>query len=274
MVLGVSRTSRYRKPTVQTSRDEADIIELRAIHDLHPSYGYRRLAIALDWGWDKTRRLMKQAGIQGSKTRRKAWRSTAKAEEPAPVNQLAKLEVPTQSGAWVQDFTYMWFCGRWYYVAVILELEHRRVVGWALGGRHTSGLILQALKRALAKYPAPTILHSDRGSEYLSTAHFLACEHYGITISCSAAASPWQNGYMESWFGKFKTDLGPPSKFQDLGELYEAIAGQIYYYNHERIHTSLGMSPAAHAERSEDEKLQPSGRKRTLRDKVLQIFLS
>lgn len=270
----MSRTSRYRKPTVQTSRDEADIAELTAIHELHPSYGYRRLAIALDWSWDKTRRLMKLSGIRVSKGKRKAWRSSGKSEKPAPANQLAKLREPTQGEAWVQDFTYMWFCGRWYYLAVIVELEHRRVVGWALGGRHTSGLILQALKRALTKHPAPRILHSDRGSEYLSTAHFLACEHYGITVSCSAAASPWQNGYMESWFGKFKTDLGPPTKFQDLGELYEAIAGQIYYYNHERIHTALGMSPEAHAERREQELAKPAEKTRTLRDRVLQIFRS
>ncbi len=112
-VLGVSRTSRYRKPTIQSGRDEADIAELRAIHDLHPSYGYRRLATALGWSWDKTRRLMKLAGLQGSKAKRKIWRSTAKPEKAAPTNQLAKLEAPTQSGAWVQDFTYMWFCGRW-----------------------------------------------------------------------------------------------------------------------------------------------------------------
>ncbi len=113
---------------------------------------------------------------------------------------------------------------------------------------------------------------ADRGSEYLSTAHALACEHYGITISCSAPSSPWQNGYMESWFGKFKPELGPLTQFEDLGQLYEAIAGQIYFYNHDRIHTALGMSPEAHARSREGEQIKPTEKRRTLADRLLQIL--
>lgn len=248
--------------------------ELRVAHAQRPAYGYRRLAIHLHWSWDKTRRLMKQSGIQGPPARRKGCRPSGKAANPAPANQLPLSDSPTTKQAWVQDFTYLKFGGRWYCLAVILELESRRVVGWALGGRHTAGLILQALKQAVAKYGPPKLLHSDRGSEYLSTAHFLACEHYGIQISCSAPGSPWQNGYMESWFGKFKAELGPLTQFEDLGQLYEGIAGQIYYYNYDRLHTALGMSPEAHARSLTDTKSKPTEKPRTIRDKLLQIFRS
>lgn len=271
-MLGVDRTHHYRKPTAQAERDQADITELELVHTARPAYGSRRLALHLAWNRKKAQRLMRQAGIQLKQAKGKAWRTSGKAANPAPANQLALVEEPTSADAWVQDFTHLKFAGRWYYLAVSLELESRRVVGWALGGRHSAGLILQALKQAVAKYPAPKVLHSDRGSEYLSTAHFLACEHYGIAISCSAPASPWQNGYMESWFGKFKAELGPVSQFEDLGQLYEAIAGQIYFYNHDRIHTALGMSPVAHANSRKEVLTKPTEKRRTLRDRLLQFL--
>lgn len=152
-----------------------------------------------------------------------------------------------ESGGWVQDFTYMWFLGQWHYLAVVLDLKTRQVLGWRLGLRHTSELTYSSVLDALSKYPAPTILHSDQGSEYLSYKHQLLCERLEITLSCSDKASPWQNGYMERWFGSFKFELGSLTPYQDIGQLHEAIALQMHYYNTRRIHTALKMSPAAYA---------------------------
>ena len=149
--------------------------------------------------------------------------------------------------AWVQDFTYLWFEKRWHYLAVVLDLKTRQVVGWRLGTRHTSELTLAALQEALRRFPAPAILHNDQGSEYLSFAHQLMCERYEIQLSASNKSSPWQNGYMERWFGNFKPELGSLNQYQDIAELHEAIALQIHYYNTKRIHSALGMSPAAYA---------------------------
>lgn len=168
------------------------------------------------------------------------------------------------SGGWVQDFTYLWFQGRWHYLAVVLDLKTRRVMGWSLGLSHTSELTLAAVQDALRKYPPPTILHSDQGTEYLSYKHQLLCDRFGIQLSASAKSSPWQNGYMERWFGNFKLELGSLKQFTDLAQLHEAIALQLHYYNTERIHLALGMSPAAYAAsliplKSSDRVLQKRG---------------
>lgn len=168
------------------------------------------------------------------------------------------------SGGWVQDFTYLWFQGSWYYLAVVLDLKTRRVVGWALGTRHSSELTLAALQDALRKHPPPAMLHSDQGSEYLSLLHQEICQRYEIQLSASAKSSPWQNGFMETWFRGFKLELGPLSQFQDLAQLHEAIALQVHYYNTKRIHLALGMSPAAYAAgliqpKSSDRVLQERG---------------
>lgn len=153
----------------------------------------------------------------------------------------------THSGAWVQDFTYLWFRGQWHYLAVVLDLKTRRVMGWRLGLRHSSELTLAALLEALSKHPPPSILHSDQGSEYLSCKHQLLCDKLEITLSCSKRASPWQNGFMERFFGSFKLELGPLSQFENSDQLHEAIALKLYYYNTGRIHSALKMSPAAYA---------------------------
>lgn len=152
-----------------------------------------------------------------------------------------------ESGAWVQDFTYIWFKGMWVYVATVLDLKTRRIVGWGMGLRHDTELVHRAVLDALSKYPPPAILHSDQGSEYLSYRLQELCLKLEIELSCSDRASPWQNGFQERFYGTIKDELGPTSRFKDLSELHEGIALTIYYYNHKRIHTALRMSPAAYA---------------------------
>ncbi len=123
------------------------------------------------------------------------------------------------------------------------------MAGWRLGARHSSELTYEALLDALSKHLPPTILHSDQGSEYLSYKHQLLCGKLEIILSCSAKSSPWQNGFMERFFGSFKQELGSLSHFEDLSRPFEAIALQIHYYNTKRIHTALQTTPAAYAAR-------------------------
>lgn len=239
------------------------IAELRAAHELHQFYGVDRLALYLGWNKKKVRRIRTLAGIvipTPTKKRRTGQGVPAEIDVPPNVlGQYAKLrnEARPQDGmdyrdmveahAWVQDFTYLWFEKRWHYLAVVLDLKTRQVVGWRLGTRHSSELTHEALLDALSKHPSPAILHSDQGSEYLSYKHQDLCSKMEITLSCSNKSSPWQNGFVERWFGSFKREIGSLTKYSDLAALHEAIAIQIYYYNHHRIHSALKMSPAAYA---------------------------
>lgn len=223
----------------------------------------------LNWSENKIRRIRTKAGIVipiASKKRRHGKNSPP--EITAPENALKtyasfrNVKRPgdgmdysgmTDSGAWVQDFTHLYFDRQEHYLAVVLDLKTRQVVGWRLGLRHSSELTHAALLDALSKHQVPTILHSDQGTEYLSHKHQLLCDKMGITLSCSKRASPWQNGFMERFFCTFKLEMGNLSKHQDLPQLHEAVALYIHHYNTKRIHTALKMSPAAYAARLEQQ---------------------
>lgn len=223
----------------------------------------RRLALELHWSEKKARRIRNLAGVRvpvASKSHR--YRKGGKPQITAPGNMLHgyavfKNEARPQDGmsyshmanaeAWAQDFSFLKFSGSFCYLAVVLDLKTRRVVGWRLGTNHTSELTYSALLDALSRHSPPAILHSDQGSEYLSYRHQLICQRFEITLSCSAKSSPWQNGFMERWFNTFKTEFGSLQRFKDLAEVHEAIALQIHYYNTQRIHLSLRTTPEGYA---------------------------
>jgi len=248
---------------VLARRDEQAIAELKAVHKEHPRYGVKRFCDELLWSANKARRIRTLAGItiaRPSKQRR--TNSKTKAEVAAPPNALKAYAKPkdakrpqdgmsyaemVESGGWVQDFTYIWFDRCWHYLAAVVDLRTRQILGWKLGLNHSSDLTYAALLDALSKHIPPTILHSDQGSEYLSHKHELLCDRLEITLSCSDKASPWQNGFMERVFGTLKEEMLPLNQLKNLGELHETIALTIHYYNTRRIHTALHMSPAAYA---------------------------
>jgi len=278
----LSRTAYYRRPTAQAARDTADVTALLQAHEQHPFYGTRRLALHLGLSRKRARRIRNLAGIAIDQPARKRRYRGGKPEIAAPLNILHRYarfkdENRPQDGmdyapmadvhAWVQDFTYLWFDRHMHYLAVVLDLKTRQVVGWRLGTSHSSELTYAALLDALSKHLAPAILHSDQGSEYLSHRHQLLCERLEIQLSASAKGSPWQNGFMERWFGGFKKELGNLAQYEDLPQLHEAIALQIHYYNHQRIHSALGMSPAAYAARLK----QQGNRQVESSERVLQI---
>lgn len=261
--LGVSRTHYYRTATKQRVKDTQAVAELCAAHAEHPFYGVTRLALHLGWSETKTRRIRNLAGaVVPTASKRYKYRRGGKAEIPAPANALAAYAAfkdsakpqagmdysgMTGSGAWAQDFTYLKFHSSWYYLAGVLDLKTRQIVGWRLGSSHSAELTYAAVLDALSKHEPPAILHSDQGSEYLSYRHQDLCAKLEIQLSASARGKPWQNGFMERWFGGFKLEVGDYTKIKDISELHEAIALQIFYYNTRRIHTALKMSPAAYA---------------------------
>jgi len=125
-----------------------------------------------------------------------------------------------------------------------MDIYTREIVGWHLATAHAKDLVIDAFLDALDKRrQVPVYFHSDQGSEYESGEYLKLLENQGIIISMSRKSSPWENGYQESFYSGFKLDLGPTNHYQDLGELIEAVAKTIHYYNTERIHTKLKTSP-------------------------------
>lgn len=144
---------------------------------------------------------------------------------------------------WATDFTYIPFQGRFVYVATVIDLYTRKVVGLSVYTTHAVQLVIAALMSALHAHPRPLIFHSDNGSEYNSAVFTGALMAVGALISRSAPGCPWENGYQESFYNQFKVDLGDPARFNTLGELVLAVYQTIYAYNHTRIHSALKMSP-------------------------------
>ncbi len=235
----MSRTSYYYPRTVRLKTDELDCNKLITVHLEHPLYGVRRLSVHLGWSQNKTRRIRKLAGINIVRPNRKRRiNNKLQPEILAPINALKAYAVfkdktrpqdgmsykaMTTSGGWVQDFTYLWFERKWHYLAVVLDLKTRQVVGWRLGLNHSSELTYSAILDALSKHSPPAILHSDQGSEYLSHKHQLICQRMEITLSCSSKSSPWQNGFMERFFGSLKDELPPLNQLNSLAELQQLL---------------------------------------------------
>jgi transposase InsO family protein len=260
--LAVGHSSFYAPGTIKIKLNQELVKQLLKVNEEHPFYGVRRLALELGWSENKTRRIRNLAKLKIPVASKKHSYRRNTPEILAPANALRpyamfKNQDRPQDGmdysnmvnaeAWVQDFSYMKFSGSFCYLAVILDIKTRQVVGWRLGTNHSSELTYAAILDALSKHSPPAILHSDQGSEYLSHKHQLICDKLEIQLSCSDKSSPWQNGFMERWFNTFKTEFGSLSRFKDISEVHEAIALQIHYYNTRRIHLALKTTPANYA---------------------------
>ncbi len=240
--LGLPRTTSYHQPKLKS--DDALLADIKQVMINNPAYGHKRIAMELKVGKNRIKRVMKANGLK-PKLLRKTWKavnSPAK-DEPKRVNLIAEIKAESPGHIWVSDFTYLLFQGKWYYLATVVDIYTRRIVGWQLGARHTAILIHQAVCEALSRELPPAYFHSDQGSEYTAEATIRLLESAGAEVSFSDKGSPWQNGFQESLYQNFKLELGNLNRYQDLSELYEAIAMQVYYYNHKRIHTALKTSP-------------------------------
>lgn len=243
--LGISRSTLYYQSKMKI-RDQCLKEQIVSALSENPSYGHKRLAIHLRRNKKCILRVMKKFGIKPYRRRsRRPRKPDDLNKNPLYVTNYAKILCPLKRNIlWASDFTYFWFHGKWWYLCTILDIFNREVVGFSFSGQHDHKLILSALQDALGKNSAPQYLHSDQGSEYQSYAYFDTLKYYGIKASFSKKASPWQNGYQESFYSEFKNDLGDTSRFETLGEFIEGLYKQIYYYNNQRIHTALKMPPA------------------------------
>jgi putative transposase len=200
-------------------------------------------------GEHRVARLMRQYGIRAKTV--KKWRATTQSHHRFPVaantlNRQFTVESPNR--VWAGDLTYVWTIEGWLYLAVVLDLYSRLVIGWAMGPRLTVDLAEQALTIALAnRNPRAGLLHhSDRGSQYAATSYQRLLGEHGITASMSRKGNCWDNACVESFFGTLKRELvyhrhyaGREDAKQDIFEYIEV------FYNRKRRHSTLGYhSPA------------------------------
>ncbi len=244
--MGVSRSSLYYV-AIQDKKDWALKIRMEEVLHDHPSYGARRLAQALGVNRKRTQRVMRKYGIKPHRRHGRKYKK-AKAKRHFP-NLLLGIMPSYPNHVWATDFTELIFRGKKIYVSTILDLFTRQLMSVHVGTRKGSQLTIQTLANALFHHPRPTIFHSDNGREYEAKAFIALLERYGITISRSRPGSPWENGYQESFYDKFKMDLGDPNRFRSFGELVAEIYRTAWDYNHTRIHSALKMPPSAFAEK-------------------------
>lgn len=219
--------------------------QVEAVLEEHKDYGYRRIAQALHVNKKPVQRVMRKFGIKAYRRRGRKWRKKPKKIEVSYRNLLREV-VPLYPGhVWVADFTYLPFQGRFVYLATVMDIFTREVVGWSLQTRHSLPLVQQALFSALLHRTRPDIFHSDNGSEYDAAVFIETLTEIGSRISRITPGCPWENGYQEGFYARLKTSLGETSRFKSLGELVYAVYQEIHRYNTSRIHSALTMSPTA-----------------------------
>jgi transposase InsO family protein len=229
-------------------RDHQLIAQLRLMHaDSRQTYGRPRLHRALQArgvavSAKRIARLMRTAGLQARGRRRFRVTTDSRHRFPIAPNRLKRRFAVTQiNRVWVADITACWTRAGWGYLAVVLDLASRRVVGWAYRRLATVELVSSALQRALPRLTGrrPLLHHSDRGIQYASRPYQDLLARHGIRPSMSRRQNCWDNAPVESFFSTLKTELLPASPWADAAEAEQAIADYVAFYNQHRLHSTL-----------------------------------
>ena len=256
--LNVSSSGYYRWKRFSPHRMDQELKLVRAIEDVHrgsrKTYGSPRILRALRaMGWPvskpKVERLMRKYQIRSKTKRRFRVTTQSKHAHPISENLLARrFDVQELNRVWAADITYVWTEQGWLYLAVILDLSSRQVVGWSMAERLNKELCLAALTMALQKRrPEPGLVHhSDRGCQYACHEYRAKLSTYGIISSMSRKGNCWDNAVVESFFRSLKTELVYHDRYATRDEARAAIFDWIeVFYNRQRLHSTLGyVSPA------------------------------
>jgi putative transposase len=256
--LGVSSSGYYewrkRLPSPRTKDDARLAVEITAAHKRsRGTYGNPRVHAELrargTWvGKKRVERLMRENGLQARRKRRFCHTTDSKHPDPIAPNILARgFDPPAPNRVWATDVTYVWTEEGWLYLAVILDLFARRVVGWAASARNDTQLALTALGAALRLRhpPGGLVHHSDRGSPYASEDYRRTLAAHGIRASMSRTGDCWDNAVAESFFATLKAKLIQSTAYETRSGATESIGEYIdNFYNPQRRHSHLGyVSP-------------------------------
>ncbi len=265
----MSRAGFYKflkgEPSIRSQENKALVEEIKDVHkESRKSYGSPRVheeLVARGFEVNKKRvaRLMAEEGIVGRRKGRFKNTTDSNHDDPIAPNLLNReFEVEKPDTAWVADVTYVWTVEGWLYLAVIIDLFSRKVVGWSIADHMRTELVLDALKGALgSRVPdiEGLLFHSDRGSQYAAGDYRRALKLANITASMSRRANCWDNAVAESFFSTLKTELVHNMIFMNKESAKTTIAEWIeIFYNRKRRHSSIGYKSPADYERHYDER--------------------
>jgi putative transposase len=258
-VLNLARSGYYawlkRKTSPRTQENEILSKQIKQIHkESRDTYGSPRIhadliAKGFQVGRQRVVRLMAKLGICVRPKRKFKVTTDSKHCFALAENVLERDFTTTEPDrTWVADMTYIWTTQGWLYLAVIIDLFSRRIVGWSMADHMRTELVMTALDAALGqRIPSQNglVFHSDRGSQYASGDYQVALLKADITCSMSRRANCWDNAVAESFFGTLKTELIHPSSFSTRTIARTVIAEWIeVFYNRQRIHSTIGyVSP-------------------------------
>jgi transposase InsO family protein len=264
-LLQVSRSGYYawrqRKPCRRAQEDQRLLPQIRAAYQRgRGEYGSPRVHRELVEGKEpvqvgrhRVARLMRQDGLVGRKKRRFVTTTQSDHQLAVAPNLLQRnFEVEQPNKVWVGDITYVRTWQGWLYLAVLLDLFSRRVVGWASSSRIDAALTLNALQMALSRRGAvPGLIHhSDRGSQYASADYQKALTDAGMVCSMSRKGDCWDNAVAESFFATLEWELLSQRVFPTRGHARSALFDYIeVFYNPERRHSYLGYASPIDFER-------------------------
>ena len=257
-VLDVSRSGFYasekRDPSARAVEDEKLAVAIVAAHQVgRGAYGSPRVheelkANGVIVSRKRIARIMGELGLEGR--RKRPFKATTDSKHNLPIAENVldrKFEVAAPDVAWVTDITYVWTAEGWLYLAAILDLFSRRVVGLAMSEHIDRALVLEALRNAVGRrVPNSGLLHhSDRGSQYASGDYQATLDELGVVCSMSRKGNCWDNAVAESFFATLKNELVYTRRFATRAEARAAIFDFVeVFYNRRRRHSTLGyVSP-------------------------------
>lgn len=258
--LEVSASAHYERAkgnrSARSIEDERLLARIKEVHERnYCAYGYRRTWIALkregeQVGRGRVQRLMKQAGIQGAKRRGKPWRTTKPDPKAARRPDLVERDftAPAPNRLWVGDFTYLRSWEGMSFFAFVIDAFSRKVVGWQLASHMRTDLVLDALRMALGQREPGAdfelVAHTDRGSQYTSADYTQELDDAGVLASVGSVGDAYDNAMAESFVDTFKTELVADRAWRSRSQLELAVVEYIAWFNHDRLHESLGdVSP-------------------------------